>query len=315
MLKRISSIVIQVLGIDFDKVSHHERWLSIAGGFVSIYALILISWQFVQGWSAALIISSVGSTAVLLFAVPHGKLSQPWAVIGGHLISAFIGVSCSRYIPDTGLAAATAVGLAIGAMHYLRCIHPPAGATALAAVIGSQQLHDLGYQFVVTPVLANVLIILVIAVLFNLPFATRRYPQALQTWFEHRLGEVLAPQEQDELDRQDINHAIKQMDLVVDVSDEDLLKLFHLANAHARQRHLLAEQILLGHYYSNGGSQWSVRRIIDESVDRNQVIYRVVAGKEERGTGICTLEEFARWSRYEVVRDGNQWQPLSKPAE
>ena len=43
------------------------------------------------------------------------------------------------------MAASASVGLAIGAMYFARCIHPPGGATALAAVIGSEQLHDPGY--------------------------------------------------------------------------------------------------------------------------------------------------------------------------
>ena len=77
-------------------------------------------------------------------------------------------------------AAALAVALAIGAMHYLNCIHPPGGATALSAVIGGDAIHQLGFQYVLTPVLLNVIIVLIVAILFNYPFHWRRYPLALR---------------------------------------------------------------------------------------------------------------------------------------
>ena len=63
-------------------------------------------------------------------------------------------------------------------MHYLRCIHPPGGATALGAVLGGDAVHQFGYQSVITPVMLNAITILLVALLFNAPFAWRRYPAA-----------------------------------------------------------------------------------------------------------------------------------------
>ena len=98
------------------------------------------------------IVPSMGASAVLLFAVPHSALGQLWNVIGGHLISAGIGVACYQWLPSNGIAAGASVGLAIGAMYYTRCIHPPGGATALAAVIGGPNIHALGYQYRATSI-------------------------------------------------------------------------------------------------------------------------------------------------------------------
>ena len=92
------------------------------------------------------IVTSMGASAVLLFAVPHSSLGQLWNVIGGHLISAAIGVACYQWLPSNGIAAGASVGLAIGAMYYTRCIHPPGGATALVAIIDGQNIHALGYR-------------------------------------------------------------------------------------------------------------------------------------------------------------------------
>lgn len=158
---------------------HVEHWVSGIGGLVGIVGVMLISQAQLGLAGSASVISSMGSSAVLLFVVPHGPLSQPWAVFGGHLVSAIVGVACVKLIADPMLAAATAVGLAITAMVYLRCIHPPGGATALAVVIGGDAVHRLGFEIVLTPVLLNTVTILLVAVLFNYPFPWRRYPVAL----------------------------------------------------------------------------------------------------------------------------------------
>ena len=92
------------------------------------------------------IVPSMGASAVLVFAVPHSALGQLWNVIGGHLISDAIGAACYQWLPSNGIATGASVGLAIGAMYYTRCIHPPGGATALVAIIDGQNIHALGYR-------------------------------------------------------------------------------------------------------------------------------------------------------------------------
>ncbi|MBI1424004.1 MAG: hypothetical protein GC149_11100 [Gammaproteobacteria bacterium] len=302
---------VQLIGIDLEKVSHHERIISAVGGFLGIAGILLVSTSVLPPASAGLIVASMGASAVLLFAVPHGKLSQPWALIGGHLISACIGVTIGKLVPETTLAAALAVGLAIGAMHYTRCIHPPGGASALAAVVSGSKVHALGYMYVLTPVALNVAIILLVAILVNLPFAWRRYPAGLKTLMARLRPEATRElHEQPGIQVNDIRYAIQQMDIVVDVTDDDLNEIFRLAQQHASEGHLAADTIQLGKSYSNGdyGNDWSVRMVVDESSETNQVIYRVLAGKNRRSTGVCTREEFARWAKYEVFRNENSWQ-------
>lgn len=166
------------MGIANDRAGHLEKWISATGGLVGLSAVLLISQAELGISGAAGLVASMGASAVLLFAVPHGPLSQPWAVFGGHLVSAVVGVTCADIITQPMLAGAVAVAAAIGAMHYLRCIHPPGGATALTAVVGGDAVHQLGYQFVVTPVMLNAATILAVALLFNAPFPWRRYPVA-----------------------------------------------------------------------------------------------------------------------------------------
>lgn len=305
------------IGLSSNKTSHKEKIISGLGGFTGILLILLVTRQYVEPGAAGLIVASMGASAVLLFAVPHGPLSQPWALGCGHLVSAVIGISCYLLIPDPFLAAAAAVGLAISAMHYLRCIHPPGGATALTAVVAGTGVHALGFQYLVTPVLINVAVIFTVAIVFNYLFPWRRYPVAMMQ-YTRKPAEREQPVETS-LSREDLEHALRQMNLYVDVSHEDLERIYQLARNRTNGR-LSAEQIKLGHCYSNGeyGDSWSVRQVMDESDNprpgRDQIIYKVVAGNGRSSSGTMSREEFAHWARYEVYLNENSWHRVA-PAD
>lgn len=218
--------IISFLGINKQQTSHTEKFLSFLGGFISIYIIFLITNQFLGVAEAVYIIPSMGATAVLLFAAPHVPFSQPWNVFGGHIISAIIGVACFQIIPNIHIAAAASVGIAIGVMYYTRCIHPPGGATALAAVIGSSELHELGYMYVLTPVFVNTVAILVVAIVFNYFLTWRRYPAALMTKKEtiETDGKTYPP-----ILHEDFVFALSQVDTFVDISEDDILEIYQLA--------------------------------------------------------------------------------------
>ncbi len=305
-------------GVGSNQTGHVEKLVSGLGGFTGILLILILTRQFVVGTDAALIVASMGASAVLLFAVPHGPLSQPWALAGGHLVSAVIGVSCYLLIPDQFAAAAAAVGLAITAMYYLRCIHPPGGATALTAVVAGVGVHDLGYMYLLTPVLINVVIIFCVAVTFNYLFNWRRYPIALMRYPKKPVGKDKPAEEV--LAREDLEHALKQLNLYVDVGHEELGRIYQLARNRS-DRKLTSDQIKLGLYYSNGmyGDDWSVRRVVDESgnpnPDRDLIIYKVIAGKDRRSSGTMRREDFANWAKYEVFLNENSWQRVASLPE
>ena len=300
MLNKIT----RFMGMERGFVSGIEQFVSAVGGFLSIILIAFISFQYTGATATALIVPSMGASAVLLFAVPHGKLSQPWPLFGGNLIAAIIGVSCYKMIPDLFWAAGIAVGVSIIAMHLLNCIHPPGGATALAAVIGGPVIHDLGYQYVLTPILLNVTIIFLVAFIFNSLFPWRRYPASMVKFTN--TSNSTHKYEKQLIDKVSLEKAISDMDLVIDITTDDLQQLFALTLQHSSARLLHPQQILLNHYYTNGkhGAEWSVRHIIDESHSDNQhmdmVIYRVVEGQGLRSADSCTREKFSKWSAREV---------------
>ena len=115
-----------------------------------------------------LLIAPIGASAVLLFALPASPLAQPWAVIVGNLLAAVVGVTASHLISDRLVAAPVAVAVALGLTTIFRCVHPPAGAIALVAVLGGPKILAMGYSFVFVPVLLNSVVLTLSALLFHL---------------------------------------------------------------------------------------------------------------------------------------------------
>lgn len=236
-----------LLGIERNTSSHKEKLLSSLGVVSAMLALIAVCiWLLDENTSQMLVISSMGATAVLLFAAPHGALSQPWQVIGGHVLSAIIGVSCSQWIPDVVLASAMAVGLSVLVMAYLGCLHPPGGATALTAVLGGADVQALGYGFVWAPVMINVVVMLALAVLYNSVFPWRRYPAYLShQYLAARKTRQQHPSanQANQVSQEDIEAAMTEMDGYFDVTAEELQDLLNLAMKHAERRQQQQERL------------------------------------------------------------------------
>lgn len=217
---------LDMIGFSRHKINYREKLISTVGGFLGIFGIFMSSQWLLDPEVAVFIVPSMGASAVLLFAAPHVPFSQPWNVIGGHAISAIVGVMCWQWIPDFTVAASASVGLAIGAMYFTRCIHPPGGATALAAVIGSEKLHHLGYAYEYEPVLLNAVTILLVAIVFNGFFKWRRYPAHLNLKKETAVPEAT---EYASINHEDFVYALSHIDTFVDITEEDLLEIYKLA--------------------------------------------------------------------------------------
>ena len=117
---------------------------------------------------SSFLIGSFGASAVLIYGAPSAEFSQPRNLIGGHVLSAIVGVTVFILAGnDPIIAGPMAVSVAIVVMHLTRTLHPPGGATALIAIIGGEKIHTLGYRYVFFPVLVGTLIMLIVALLVN----------------------------------------------------------------------------------------------------------------------------------------------------
>ena len=216
-------------------VSLDERLIGSVASLVAMFLLSLGAVYFHGAMSLTSLIAPMGASAVLLFAAPHSPLAQPWAFVGGHLVSAAVGITCARFIPDTTVAAAVAVGGGILAMQYLRCLHPPGGATALLTVIGGPAVHKLGYGFLISPLAFDLVVLLGLALALNNFMPGRRYP----------LGPA-APMPRENaatgadlgLDPVDLRRALEDMGAYIDVTQDDLNEIYVRAQLHAQRRRM-----------------------------------------------------------------------------
>ena len=160
------------------RVSVSEIIWSWIGAFLGIGAVAAIHFNLIDKTDLAMVIGSFGASAVLIYGATKSPLAQPRNLVGGHVVSALIGVASYNLFHDhLWFASALSVATAIAAMHATKTLHPPGGATALIAVIGSPKIHDLGYLYAIIPVGTGAVLMLVVALLVNNLSANRKYPE------------------------------------------------------------------------------------------------------------------------------------------
>jgi CBS domain-containing membrane protein len=218
-------------------LSNGEKLRSGLASFGGILAVGLISSHFISGPGLPLMVASMGASAVLLFAASHSPLAQPWPLIGGNLLSAAVGVTCSRLVHDPALGAALAVSLSIVLMLLTHSLHPPGGAVSLIPVLGGDGAHALGYHFVLLPVALNVLVIFVAALAINNLLPGRRYPsRPRQMRDEVHKHDDPAAMSRVGVSQADLHSALKDFNAFLDVSEDDLGQIYKMAGMHAYRR-------------------------------------------------------------------------------
>lgn len=153
-----------------------EHILTFIGSFIGIGLIGLLNSKYLVANDNLYLIGSFGASSVLIYGIINSPLAQPRNLIGGHLISAIVGVTVAKFFPgETWLACALAVSISIVIMQITKTLHPPGGATALIAIIGSEKIKALGYMYVLSPVLSGIMILFLVALIFN-NLRHRRYP-------------------------------------------------------------------------------------------------------------------------------------------
>jgi CBS-domain-containing membrane protein len=128
------------------------------GGAVAIGVMELMS----QHTAFPLMFVPFATSIVLVMGTPDAEPAQPRALVGGHLVSAVVGLLTLTITGPSPWAAALAVGLAMAAMHATRTFHPPAGIDPLIVVS-----QNMTWSFLFAPVAAGALALLVFAWLWH----------------------------------------------------------------------------------------------------------------------------------------------------
>ncbi|MER9423712.1 HPP family protein [Mesorhizobium sp. M0317] len=189
-----------------------------------------------NGPHVPLLVAPMGASAVLLFAVPASPLAQPWSIIGGNTISALIGVIVAHFVHEPALATGIAVALAIAAMSFTRCLHPPGGAAALTAVLGGPAVTSAGFLFPFVPVALNSIILVALGYAFH-RLSRRSYPHVQAPAPKSTHGTIDPPaQERIGFRAEDIDAALAALDETFDIDRNDLEQLLRQVELQATMR-------------------------------------------------------------------------------
>lgn len=165
-------------------VDFKEHLWTFIGSFVGIGIIGFLNSRYFTAYDNLFLIGSFGASSVLIYGIINSPLAQPRNLIGGHLVCAITGVVVHHLIPgQVWLSAALSVSIAIVLMQITKTLHPPGGATALIANIGSPKIQALGYFYILSPVLSGVLILFFVAVICNNATKHRSYPHNKE-WYK-----------------------------------------------------------------------------------------------------------------------------------
>jgi CBS-domain-containing membrane protein len=137
-------------------------WIAIlagaAGGAVAIAAMEFLA----ERTAFPLAFIPFATSIVLVMGSPEAKPAQPRALVGGHLLSAAVGLLTVTIAGPQRWAAAVAVGIAMAVMHITDSFRPPAGINPLLIVV-----NDRSWSFLVVPVGAGLVVLVVFAYLWH----------------------------------------------------------------------------------------------------------------------------------------------------
>ncbi|MCK4840747.1 MAG: HPP family protein [Methylococcales bacterium] len=285
------------LTVDPVNLALKAKLLSLLACFCSIFFIALIT-KVVSPWPGyPMIIASMGASAIILFFIPSSPLAQPWPFVGGQLVSAIVGMACALNIAETSTAAATAVGGSILMMLVLRCLHPPGAATSLTPIMAGTSITSLGYSFVLVPVAINVMTMLLLTIIINRWVMDRNYPSPLPVKkIHHQRHAVIEPSHRIGFSEEDLNLALKDSDVFLDMTYAELGHLFSQVEINAFKRikgnilckDIMVKDVLAVEFGTEVEQAWKIMR-------DNKLKSMPVIDKAKRVIGIITWNDFFKF--------------------
>ncbi|KRR02532.1 HPP family protein [Bradyrhizobium jicamae] len=150
---------------------HRSVVAGAVAGLGSAIAIGAMEW-FSLALHYPLAVIPFATSIVLVIGSPEVAPAQPRALIGGHLVSALVGLAVLKLTGPQAWAAAMAVGLSILAMYVTGTFHPPAGINPLLVVSG-----NLPWTFLLAPVLAGALLLTAFSCVWHRWVRRQPWPQ------------------------------------------------------------------------------------------------------------------------------------------
>jgi CBS domain-containing membrane protein len=201
---------------------------------ITLFFVTFISQIVLEPYASAVLLASMGASAVIIFALPSSPLGKPWNFIVSHSLGCIVGFGITHLIGDLALMAGLSVAVILMLMYTLDCMHPPAAATALVPVIASQSGQVSYWIFVA--VALNVIIFLAASVLLNRVLLNRARINNKDPYDPIHLHKDHTPLQRLGIQPDDLRRAIHSFDTILDVNEADLERVYQQAQQHAYQR-------------------------------------------------------------------------------
>lgn len=277
-------------------LSPAERWRSALGALLSmgLCGVLMHALPVDAHW----LIAPIGASTVILFALSHSPLAQPWPVMGGYLFATLSGLSAAVFIPWPQLAAAVSVAASVWLMARFNCFHPPSGALALFLVLdGPYPVERLGSTMAL--VFINMSVMLIAAFIVNNFILRRQYPytpvRASDKKSSLHATEDAAPIARIGLTHADLHAAVRSLDTFVDIKESELVRLYNVAVDNAFNRHvgltcadIMARDVATVEFATELDSAW--RQLRAHKIKALPVVDHI----SNRLIGIVTVADFLR---------------------
>ena len=144
----------------------------IVSGISAAIVISILGFFTLETTAGVWLMFSFGATVFLVFVLYHLETAQPKNIFFGHLISIIVGIIFNETIGLSFYSLGLSVGVAVILMVYFKVMHPPAASNPLAALF-----MDLSFDYILFPVIAGTIVIILSSILINKIILKRKYPK------------------------------------------------------------------------------------------------------------------------------------------
>ena len=284
--------------------STRDQLIAVAATFLGIFIIGLTASLMLPSPASMIFVASMGASALLVFVIPNSPLAQPYPIIMGHIVATFVGVTVVYYFDDPTLAAALTVSLGLAGMFLTNSMHPPGGAAALVPVIAGNEAIG-GYQFLLFPVLLNVVTLILIGITINRFLLKKDYPVAPKKK-HHEIHHHKDPSPLARLGirSEDIRSAIEAQNAFLNITEKDLEKIYDQAQMQAYTRNfgeirckdIMSKDVITVEYGTGLEDAWALLRL-------HKVKILPVIDEVNRVIGVLSLVDYLKRANLKTYRN------------
>ena len=151
-----------------------KKFEPIASGISASIVISLLAYFTLETAAGIWLMFSFGATVFLVFVLYDLDTAQPKNIFFGHLISMLVGIIFNEFLGLSFYTLGLSVGVAVILMIYFKVMHPPAASNPIVALF-----MDLSFDYILFPVIAGSIVIILSAILINRFILKRNYPKKI----------------------------------------------------------------------------------------------------------------------------------------